>query len=542
MKLKRATPRRRKLAKKPRRRKEPLSKKPAAAEPCGSPRRRKVPLSKKPVAAEPCDNKGRRKVRKTIQGIRIWVYPEDQTKFKNAMKDLRLSQSTWTQKQWKAAVYKQARASFGLSSYGGCHASSLPRASPASSHNAASPKSEGDSSVKSVADHNSVSAASKETQHMLDEPYHGKPGAANGSECGEQPSKNPQPLPDCAQPVAGRCIPLKHGESTLTAEYDASEAVAVMKATPAPGPCVPFAPQPVVNWLYQVLGIALSVIQKLLGTNAFFLRTGCFIDKESGDPACGGMLTTFWGTEMGARRDQALIAWDYDVDVAAFITPNFDFSSLWRKAAEILEPLGLRMFCHSADFKYRISPKHALAYNDWTERYQLAHAENPGEGRSRLAQIARDSRKHFEPLQSPSGANCLDLEVYRVKPLTNLTIKGSKKISVSCAELFPIVEGVFGPLRVPLPASPNILDAEYGRQWRHTRSAKVIRPHGRSRYVDVTSAHTRRCVWPSVPLHSCSELLGGFYGAGLDRSEDDVQWRFAPDPHQHEASVCQNSG
>ena len=272
-----------------------------------------------------------------------------------------------------------------------------------------------------------------------------------------------------------------------------------------------------------------------------FEQTGHFIDKECGQPACGGMLTTFWGTELGARRDQALIAWDYDVDLAAFITPNFDFCSLWCKATEILEPLGLRMLCHSPDFKYRICPQHALAYNDWKERYQLARLENPGTARSGLSTIASASRRRSEPLQSPSGANCLDIEVYRVKPLSHLTIQGSKKIKMSCAELFPIVEGAFGPLRVPVPASPMILDAEYGSQWRHTRSAKVIEPSGRSGYVDVTSAHTRRCVWPSVPLHSCSELLGGFYGVGLDRSEEDVQWRFAPDPHQHEAGVFQKS-
>ena len=27
-------------------------------------------------------------------------------------------------------------------------------------------------------------------------------------------------------------------------------------------------------------------------------------------------------------------------------------------------------------------------------------------------------------------------------------------------------------------------------------------------------------------MHSCGELLGSFYGAGLNRSDDDVQFRF----------------
>ena len=294
-----------------------------------------------------------------------------------------------------------------------------------------------------------------------------------------------------------------------------------------------FTPQPVVNWLYQVLGVAQTVIQNLLldishSKACHFLSNGNFIDTQSGDPAVGGMLTAFWGTEIGARRDQAMIAWDYDVDLAAFITPGVDFDSLWRDASCILEQLGLRMFCHAAGFKYRICPKHPLAFNDYRERYQLAHLQNPRFTRSKIAHAASSSRKRCEPMQSPSGSNCLDLEVYTVTPMTDIIIKGSKKIKVPCSDIFPIVEGIFGPLRVPLPASPTILDAEYGSMWRLNRSAKMILKSGRSHFVDVTSANTRRCVWPSVQLHSCVELLGGFYGAGLDRSQDDVMWRFKP--------------
>ena len=320
---------------------------------------------------------------------------------------------------------------------------------------------------------------------------------------------------------------LKHGESTPTAAYDSEGAVAFMKATSFPGPFVPFTPQPVVNWLYQVLGIALSVIQKLLGTDGFFKHTGDFINKESGASAKGGMLVAFWGTEIGARRDQAMIAWDYDVDLAAFITGDVDFSSLWRDAQRILEPLGLRLLCHTHDFKYRICPTSALAWNDWRERYQLANLENPGVGRAAIAKHASAAKRRCEPLRTPNGCNCLDLEVYRVKPEADITIQGTKQFKVSCAELFPIVEGAFGPLRVPLPASPNVLDAEYGGQWRRTPSAKVIAPSGRSKYVTVTSSNTRRCVWPSAPLHGCAELHGSFYGAGLNKSEEDIQWRFA---------------
>ena len=420
----------------------------------------------------------RRKVRvPCYDGIRIWVMLENRDRLKTEVATLRSSKNVWTSKCWKSSVYKLARKGFGLGA-------------------------------------------------------HGQPSLADQAWRKEfGPCHHSQTPPLSSQPVTGQCIPLGHAASTPAAEYVASGACAVMHAIGAPGPCVPFTPQPVVDWLYQVLGIALSVLQKFLGTDAFFQSSGNFV-RSKGGPACGGMLAGVWGTEIGARRDHALLAWDYDVDVAAFITPNFDFSSVWRKTAEVLEPLGLRLIKYKIaagaqwPWKYRICPTHALAFNDWKERYQLAHLNNPGKSRGTLCRIASQSRSRADPLQSPSGCNCLDLEVYIVKPLMPLTIRGSQNIKVSCADLFPIVEGIFGPLRIPLPASPTILDAEYGSKWRSTPSAKVITPDGKSQYVDVTSANTRRSVWPSSSLHSCGELLGSFYGAGLNRSDDDVQFRF----------------
>ena len=103
-----------------------------------------------------------------------------------------------------------------------------------------------------------------------------------------------------------------------------------------------------VNWLYQVLGIALSVLQELLGDQAAFTSGGQFVDRVNGSKACGGMVSTIWGTELGSRREQALIAWDYDVDLVAFITPSFDFGSLWRQAAETWNLWGSACFVTNA--------------------------------------------------------------------------------------------------------------------------------------------------------------------------------------------------
>lgn len=466
-------------------------------------------ISENGHAAEDCATPLRGKVRVLCWHVRLWVNPDDKTKFVNEIKQLRHSKISWTDKAWKAAVYNRARAGYGLGTHGGSG-----RHGPA-----ADGKNKEEKLSRSQVEVSGILQKSPPVEEL---------GSASGSRV--------QPVADSVsdrcnshQHIEPQVLSLRHGESTLTAEYEApSGAVAVMRAIDAPGPFIPFTPQPVVDWLYQVLGIALSVIQKLLGTDAHFTQSGAFVHKQFGSTASGGMLTTFWGTEMGARRDQGIIAWDYDVDLAAFVTPHFDFGSLWDKAKEELKPLGLRMICHATDFKYRISPIHALTHNDWKERYHLAHLQNPGVGRGGVAKIASLSRRRMEPLQSPSGPNCLDLEVYTVTPHKSIIIRGSKNITISCGKLFPIVEGILGPLRVPLPATSRVLDAEYGIQWRHTRSAKVIRPDGRSSYVKLTCPSARRCVWPAKQLRGCTDLLGGFYGAGLDRSEYDTPWRFAP--------------
>ena len=159
---------------------------------------------------------------------------------------------------------------------------------------------------------------------------------------------------------------------------------------------------------------------------------------------------------------------------------------------------------------------------------QLAKVTNPGISRAGLTRIAGASRQRCEALQAPSGSNCVDVEVYTVMPSKPLIIQGTSKFKVSCADVFPLVEGIFGPLRVPLPATPCILDAEYGSQWRNVRMVKENR--GIQPKMLEAPEQARRCVWPSVPLHSCEDLLGGYHGAGVfPSSKHDIEWRFKPD-------------
>lgn len=107
-----------------------------------------------------------------------------------------------------------------------------------------------------------------------------------------------------------------------------------MWSTHGHGRAAPFTPQLVDNWLYQVMGMTLSVVQELLGDKAAFTQRGLCIERVGGSNACGGALSASWGRVLGSRRDKAMIAWDYDVDLMVSITPSFDFGSLWRQAAE----------------------------------------------------------------------------------------------------------------------------------------------------------------------------------------------------------------
>ena len=128
----------------------------------------------------------------------------------------------------------------------------------------------------------------------------------------------------------------------------------------------------------------------------------------------------------------------------------------------------------------------------------------------------------------PNGCNCIDIEVYTVRPGEPISIRGSSKFKVPTEELFPIVEGMFGPLRVPLPRSPAVLTHEYGSLWRSAYRAKVINASGNAKHVDVDPTVTRRAVWPRVDFNSssCKSLLGGFVGAGTVKKPTDVPWRF----------------
>ena len=312
----------------------------------------------------------------------------------------------------------------------------------------------------------------------------------------------------------GKAVPLEAGKSTAFGSYVADgAAVSVIVSTPAGD--VRYTPQSVANWLHQTLADVYLCLRELLDGRGQFNVRGEYKQRDiDGDcrraqvPASGGQLVMAYGTELGARRHQAMVAWDYDVDLVAFVTPGFDFDSIWRQAERVLKPLGLRLYAWNPGKNYRVCPDRALAWAPRKELYQETREMNPGKSRAWLQHRVRERWENGERAAHPHGANCLDLEVYVVKPGKPMLITGLKEPRpVQLAALFPVTDAFFGPLRLQVPRTPVLLRMDYGCQWRQKHVVHVITDRGGVQQQDLTGAGWRHSVWPSVPLRRCEALL-----------------------------------
>ena len=288
-------------------------------------------------------------------------------------------------------------------------------------------------------------------------------------------------------------------------------------------------PQEAADWLYQATLYTMPLLQALLGTNKAFDSTGRYLDHK-GRPASGGQLAAFYGTECGSRRDRALIAHDTDVDFEAFVTPDFDFHAVWGVAKPLLEAVDLVCTITRPGKYYRISPSRPLAFNDWTEWKHEVRQQPGSTGLSHAAVSAAAKLKKVKgnPPAQPIGPHFIDIGVKVVVPNQPILISGDTAASgansfrVDPNNLFPIVEGFFGPLRIPLPRTGAVLDHEYGKAWRFKRAVKSAT----GKYHCVLRSADRHAIWPAVPLYGCPAYMGCFQGAGCDASRDDVTWRW----------------
>ena len=190
-------------------------------------------------------------------------------------------------------------------------------------------------------------------------------------------------------------VVMRKPSATPTAAYinPPNAAVAYMEPRKAPvrGALVHWLPQEAADWLYQATHYTIPLVQALLGTNKAFDHRGRYLDAN-GEPASGGQLAAFYGTEMGSRRDRALIAYDTDVDFDAFVTPDFDFAKVWAAATPFLESWDLICKVTIPGKYYRICPKFPFAFNDWKE--WCHEARRPGRKRSEVFAHAKVKKKN----------------------------------------------------------------------------------------------------------------------------------------------------
>ena len=257
-------------------------------------------------------------------------------------------------------------------------------------------------------------------------------------------------------------------------------------------------PYLIVNWLYQALVDVVRCLQCILGDGSFD-SVGCFKGEGQGE------TLVMWGTHLGAVRDQGLVAWDYDVDLAVFCKPEFPFESAFKNVSKSLEILGYRCVQHGSS-KFRVTPKKPLAWMPWKELYQQVRESNLGLSRPELVEKTASLWQQGQRAKSPHGSNCVDIELYKVKPGKPVTVMGSSSFRAPLDDFFPSVSGTFGPLQVCMPRTTMTLTKEYGIDCLQSRKAKFVSGNNHTKWVEVPNS-VRRVAWPCKPLLRCDGLL-----------------------------------
>jgi len=453
-------------------------------------------------------------------GIRPYIQKSKHAAFMKRVEVLRAQQKKWSPVAWTRAVRREVAQNWGGGAHGGRRLGSGRKAS-AESPRTTSPTKSPSSRPDGRAGGDSAASGA----------IVGAAAIAAGSEGNNADGPGVGDVVSAASGAAqadGTLSIVRAPSHLLTATCVTDCSTAHMRASCPGTENIPFAPQNVVNWIYQALGVTIETLQTHLGSNRFNAQ-GKLVDESQTPAKIGGQVVAFWGTEIGARRSNAMVAWDYDGDVAVFITPGTDFGAVWQKFSQRVQSLGAFALEHEPGFKYRLCPSAPLASDRLQELYHEARVENQGTSRSNLLKITGKKAASGANPKRPTGSNCIDIEVYSVAPGQRLNIRGTNTFSLSTSSLFPIVEGIFGPFRVPLPATPSALNCEYGSQWRREFVVKNV-TRGRKSYKTLPAdTLVLKSVWPNVQMHGCPNLLGGWCGAGVRESKNDVPWRFLTD-------------
>jgi len=208
-----------------------------------------------------------------------------------------------------------------------------------------------------------------------------------------------------------------------------------------------------------------------------------------------------------------MIAWDYDADLALFLSSavgDDEFLTMWKAVSARLGTLSYRCIMHDPLKKLRVCPPTPLAWSPFKELYQETRERNTGETRVELVKKTSTLFKGGRRAQAPHGSNCIDIDVYRVREGKPLTCHGSAKFALPLDDLFPTALGVFGPLKLPRPRSSAPLLQEYGANCMKERLVKVIDSGGRAHCDKVLISRAdeiRQTAWPTEPLRRLEGIM-----------------------------------
>ena len=152
--------------------------------------------------------------------------------------------------------------------------------------------------------------------------------------------------------------------------------------------------------------------------------------------------------------------------------------------------------------KLSVCPRTALAWSPWKELNQEQATSKASKIMKATSKAFRNEYHRGVRASHPHGSNCVNIDIYRVKPGKHVAFKAGKTFTTSPGDLFPTAVGVFGPLMLPRPRSTKPLLEEYGAACLKKREVKIITAGGTSgKRIRIDDADDIRfAAWPTQPL------------------------------------------
>ena len=100
----------------------------------------------------------------------------------------------------------------------------------------------------------------------------------------------------------------------------------------------------------------------------------------------------------------------------------------------------------------------------------------------------------------------MDIDIYKVSTGKKIHIMGTKTFNVSPEAIFPFVDGVFGPVMLPIPRTSTVLKREYGSRCLEVRWIKLITKAGHIGKWILFDESVRRWAMPYLTLRNVGEL------------------------------------